>query len=99
MNNQIFILSFFTLLTIVALSIITIYNYICCITLKRIYDELLFKEKSRQSNKKTSSKINNDKNELILESKYLTEPKKTSYATIKRTVKQNTKNFNNKKLI
>lgn len=98
MNNQIFILSFFTLLTIVAFSIITIYNYISCITLKRIYDELLFKEKSRQSNKETSSKINNDKNQLILESKYLTEPKKTSYATIRRTVKQHTKKLNNKNI-
>ena len=96
MNNQIFILSFFTLLTIVTLSIITFYNYISCITLKGIYDELLFKEKSRQSNKETSSKIHNDKNELILESKYLTEPKKTSYATIRRTVKQKTKKLNNK---
>ena len=96
MNNQIFILSFFTLLIIVALSIITIYNHISCITLKRIYNELLFKEKSRQSNKETSSKINNDKNELILESKCLTEPKKTSYATIRRTVKQKTKKLNNK---
>ena len=92
MDNQIFILSFFTLLTIVAFSIITIYNYISCITLKRIYDELLLKEKSRNSNKEKSLKINNDKNQLILESKYLTEPKKTSYAKIRRTVKQNTKN-------
>ena len=98
MDNQIFILSFFTLLAIVAFSIITIYNYISCITLKRIYDELLFKEKSRNYNKEKSSKINNDKNQLILESKYLTEPKKTSYATIKRTVKQHTKNINNKNI-
>ena len=98
MDNQIFILSFFTLLTIVAFSIITIYNYISCITLKRIYDELLLKEKSINSNKEKSLKINNDKNELILESKYLTEPKKTSYATIKRTVKQNTKKLNNKNI-
>lgn len=98
MNNQIFILSFFTLLTIVTLSIITIYNYISCITLKRIYDELLFKEKSRNSNKEKLLKINNDKNQLILESKYLTEPKKTSYATIRRTVKQHTKKLNNKNI-
>ena len=98
MNNQIFILSFFTLLIIVAFSIITIYNYISCITLKRIYDELLFKEKSRNSNKEKSLKINNDKNQLILESKCLTEPKNTSYATIRRTVKQKTKKLNNKNI-
>ena len=90
MNNTFFILALFALLTIVALSVVTIYNYISCLVLKRIYDEILLKEKN--------NKVSNNKTQLILESnKIVNKPKKTSDTIIKHTVKSNTKNLNNKK--
>lgn len=80
MNNAFFILALFALLTIVALSVVTIYNYISCLILKRIYDEILLKEKN--------NKVSNNKTQLILESnKIVNKPNKANQGT---TIKRST---------
>lgn len=80
MNNTFFILALFALLTIVALSVVTIYNYISCLVLKRIYDEILLKEKN--------NKVSNNKTQLILESnKIVNKPNKANQGT---TIKRST---------
>lgn len=80
MNNAFFILALFALLTIVALSVVTIYNYISCLVLKRIYDEILLKEKN--------NKVSNNKTQLILESnKIVNKPNKANQGT---TIKRST---------
>lgn len=81
MNNTFFVLALFALLTIVALSVVTIYNYISCFVLKRIYDEILLKEKN--------NKVSNNKTQLILESnKIVNKPNKANQGT---TIKCSTK--------
>lgn len=80
MNNTFFVLALFALLTIVALSVVTIYNYISCLVLKRIYDEILLKEKN--------NKVSNNKTQLILESnKIVNKPNKANQGT---TIKRST---------
>ena len=84
MNNTFFVLALFALLTIVALSVVTIYNYISCLTLKLIYEECLNKQENKLNNE-----LNNIKKgtQLILEDKVTKTKSSNIGTTIKRTPK------------
>lgn len=93
-NNSLFILALFALLTIVSLSVVTIYNYISCLTLKHIYDDILKKQENELNNK-----LNNElkgAQQLILEDKVTNTKSSNTGTIIKRTPRSYNKTINKK---
>lgn len=64
-NNIFFIYTVLSFFIMVVLIILTVYNYLSCMSLKYIYEKI---KTEKQTNKKQDNNINN-KTQLILETK------------------------------